>query len=257
MTLALLLAGLILRVLVNNVAPYSQADEAAYVLQVSDLNVGVSYHQVLEKYFSNPQFHIYPPPTRWGYLFPMTFWCGTLYPGPCDARALASFSTFASILALLLVYAVAREMYGRRVADFTLALSVVSPLQLHLGRRALTDTWVLALGLATALFLVLAYREHWLWLLPACVAGLFLVATKEWYWVLLFPLWPAYWALTGYFAQNWSAATDVIPILWSQSHTPYSLAYQSGWWHRALVDYALLSPLVLVLAIGQALRWKE
>jgi hypothetical protein len=254
----LLLAGLILRVMVNDVAQYSPADESTYVFQVNMVLTG-QYPELIRRYLETPALHDYPTPTRWGYLGLASAWCRFVYPQRygvpevCDAHALAALSTFASCVALVLTWLLARLLIPESTT-YALALAAVSPLQLLLGRRALSDEVVCMLGLAVAVCGVLAWRRRWQWGILAAICLLWLVATKEWYWVVGLPVLPVYWLLTGYFSGDYTALERVVPILWAQSHTPYSLAYQSGWWHRPLVDFALVSPGVLVLAIAALAR---
>src|SRR5512140_1576555 len=135
----ILLAGAALRIAVDDVAEYSPDDEAVYVRTTAFLSQHgwTSYPALVRSYIADREAWLYPHPMRWGHFALATLACKIS--GRCDARALAGLSTACGILAILLIFLLGRDLLGDESALIAAALTISSPLQLAMGRRALQD----------------------------------------------------------------------------------------------------------------------
>lgn len=284
-----LIAGAALRIAVNDVEEYSPDDEAVYVRTTAFLcqHGWTSYPTLVRDYLANRQAWLYPNPMRWGHFALTTLAC-TLST-KCDARTLADLSTAAGILSILLIFLLGRELLGAEVALIAAALTVTSPLQLAMGRRALQDEvfcasvlltlWLCALVVrateatprrllltassVAAMTLTLAIKESSILLYPAFL--LFLVALapsprsralpRIAALLVLPPL--LHVAVTMALCGGLRAYLDLLNVLMttaSSTNSSFAQQYSSGPFHRPLFDLLILSPLVMVLAIAGAAR---
>ena len=271
--LAVLLAGCALRVVLNDVAHYSPADETHYLSVARWLSDGyfANYPKVTRWYIDTPGTHDSPSVNRVVHFALATAAC-RIAPA-CDHRALAWLSTLAGMASLLLTWLLGRELFREKTALLAAAFSITSPLQLALGRRALQDEVVCAAVLVTLWVFLRALRARGLsmHLLVALTATLAL-GEKE----TLFLFAPAFLALwlRAFPWRGWQrrdllfllppflyyllcaaiqgSATGFFTIVHigqiSIQHSDYSLQYQSGPPQLVLVDLLLLAPVVFLLA---------
>lgn len=260
--IAITLAAALLRIWFNDVARYSAADERHYV-ETTRLLVErgffAGYRQLVVDHLANPQRWIFPPPLRWGY-YALTTLTSHLR-GSTDPRGLAWLSALFGVAAVPLAFALGRRLVGARGALFGAALVAVSPLELAMSRRALTDE-VFCAGALLAAWLLVERRR------AAAVAALtFVFAVKE----TAFLLYPAFLILAWHERRIRLADLIVLalpPLLWflvgsalsrslgdfvAVARTPvatvaaaYPLKYQAGPPHRLALDLFALSPLVCV-----------
>jgi 4-amino-4-deoxy-L-arabinose transferase-like glycosyltransferase len=283
------IAGAALRIAVNDVEEYAPDDEAVYVRTTAFLcqHGWTSYPTLVHDYLANREAWAYPHPMRWGHFALTTLACKLST--KCDARTLADLSTGAGILSILLIFLLGRELLGAEVALIAAALTVTSPLQLAMGRRALQDEvfcasvlltlWLCALAVRAteatprrlllwasaiaAMTLTLGIKESSILLYPAFL--LFLVALAPSprrralpgiaALLVLPPLLHA--AVTMALCGGLRAYLDLLHVVMtaaSSSSTPFAQQYSSGPFHRPLFDLLILSPLVMVLAIAGAAR---
>ena len=285
---ALVFIGAALRVSVNDVAAYSPADEAHYVDVTRWLTrEGLSaYPRFVSTYLEQQTMWLSPTPLRWGYFSLTTLTC-SLH-APCDGRAIAWLSTMAGIVSLVLTYLLGQRLVGRTAALVATALSIVSPLQLALGRRALQDELYCAAVLtAFWTFVRLFDREGQAPALPwkrwagFVAASTFAFAVKEAFvfpyaaFVLLYLLAkpapssklrevsffvaPPLLFCLGFvlLGQNPSALYEIARLHEASFASDYSIRYQSGPAHRPLFDLFLLAPIVCVLATGAVVKVTE
>jgi hypothetical protein len=285
----LVLLGALLRIMVNDVPAYSPADEAHYVDVTRWLTrEGLSaYPEFVSTYLERQTMWLSPTPLRWGYFSLTTLTC-SLH-APCDGRTIAWLSTIAGIVSLLLTYALGNRLVGRTAALVATAVSIVSPLQLALGRRALQDEVYCAAFLAafwtfTRLFETndqeskADIQRRWGWFIAASTLAF---SIKE---AFVFP-YAAFVVLylfartvrhvklaevAAFFAppllfclgfvllgHNPGAIDDIVRLHEASFTSDYSLRYQSGPAHRPLFDLFLLAPLVCVLATGAMTKITE
>jgi tetratricopeptide (TPR) repeat protein len=281
--------GAMLRIVVNDVAAYSPADEAHYVdVTRWFLREGLSaYPKFVSTYLERETMWLSPTPLRWGYFSLTTLTCS--FQAPCDGRAIAWLSTIAGIVSLVLTYALGHKLVGRTAALLATAVSVVSPLQLALGRRALQDEVYCAAFLAAfwTFTRVIDTRDsdspavakgRWFWFVAASTLAfsikeafvfpyasfvvLYLFArsvrTSKLAEVAFFLAPPALFCL-GFvlLGQNVSALDDILRLHEASFASDYSVRYQSGPAHRPLFDLFLLAPIVCVLATGAIAKMTE
>ncbi len=288
--LLVLIAGAALRIAVNDIEEYSPDDEAVYVRTTAFLvqHGWTSYPTLVRDYLANREAWLYPHPMRWGHFALTTLAC-TLST-KCDARTLADLSTTAGILSILLIFLLGRELLGAEVALIAAALTVTSPLQLAVGRRALQDEvfcasvlltlWLGALAVrateatprrrllltaasVAAMTLTLGIKESSVLLYPAFLLFLFVLAPSPRSRSLpgiavLFVLPPLlHAAVTMALCGGLTAYLELLHIVRtaaSSINSSFAQQYSSGPFHRPLFDLVILSPLVMVLAIAGAAR---
>ncbi len=153
----LLLIASALRLYWNDVELFHpHADEGHYLTDTRSLLEGgiTSYPKIVDRFLSDPSRWIFPNPLRWGYLGAASIFCSLT--GSVSFRALATLSTLAGLLSVLLTWLVGAELLPSRAALFGAALMATSPLQLALGRRALADE-LFCLTFLVSLFMLLRY----------------------------------------------------------------------------------------------------
>lgn len=221
------------------------------------------------------------PPVRFLYIF-------TAYVWHCcfGTEALASLNQVASlfsILTLILSGIFAWRLGGRAASLGVTALMSVAPTQIHMSQHALIDGFF-AFWAVLCLWLLwenLRAPENWRWLLAYAVAVALLVLTKEnsfFVWCALVAIIVASrWLQFGFVKRELLLATIVGPLLGvvilvflagglgnlvatyqllvsKASQMPYAILTGDGPWHRYLVDLLLVSPIILILALGGIFR---
>ncbi len=286
----ILIAGAALRIAVDDVREYSPDDEAVYVRTTAFLHEhGWSrYPALVRDYLAHPAEWLYPHPMRWGHFALTTLACE--FSGKCDARTLAGLSTAAGILSILLTFLLGREVLGDDAALIAAALTVTSPLQLAMGRRALQDevfcaSVLLTLWLAAvvvrragaaprgrllliaasiaATTLTLGVKESSVLLFPGFLLFLFVLAPSPRMQslpriaILLFVPPVLHAGITLLLCGGWKTYFELLHVVMtsaSSASTPFAQQYSTGPFHRPLFDLVILSPLVMVLAVAAAAR---
>jgi hypothetical protein len=275
--LVLLFAGA-LRFYWNDVENYSPADETSYLRDTQTLVAGgiTSYPAIVDGFLGDPGRWFSPSPLRWGYAGVAAIFCGLTR--DVSFRALATLSTIAGLLSVLLTYLVGAELLGRWTAILGAALVATSPLQLAIGRRALSDELFCLFFLLT-MFLLLRYlraersRERAGWLIGWIAAATMAFAVKEQF-LLVYPFVLLFWwfrsgrRITPRLILIWTmppllyvavfcllsaSATKFFRIASTMSGpywtTTYAMQYQSGPPHRVLIDFLAIAPIVTVATI--------
>jgi 4-amino-4-deoxy-L-arabinose transferase-like glycosyltransferase len=217
------------------------------------------------------------PPTRFLYIF-----CGYLWHQLTGTESLASLKIISSIFSMLLLVVstvFATRAGGERLGLIVGALMAFAPTQIHMSQHALIDGFF-AFWAVTCLWLLwenLQHPDHWPRLLAYGIALALLVLTKEnalfAYVGLLGAMAVCYWQKSGRVTRFLLAATFLGPLLGvtilvnlcgslstfihiyqllvsKASVLPYAIATGDGPWYRYLVDLMIMSPVVLILAIG-------
>ncbi len=223
------------------------------------------------------------PPTRFVYLFSAYLWHHLF--GSEALASLHNVSSLFSILLLLLSALFALRLGGWRVGLCVTALMSVAPTQIHMGQHALIDG-VFAFSATLCLWLLwenLQRPNKWPWLISYTLALAWLVLTKEnamfAYIALLVLLAMNYWLRFGQITRTLLLLTLVGPLLGvailvnlcgslqtaiatfqllvsKASVLPFAIATGDGPWYRYLVDLMLMSPVILILAIGRIFTLK-
>ena len=261
-----------------------QGDELVYIHYATRISAaGVSQFRALAvEYASNSSLWVFPNPLRVLYILVTALACRVA--GACSGPTIAAVSFLSGIGLVLLTLIMAQRMFGGRVALLSGLLVAFSPLQLALSRRAWQDGlfslfvllalwafwersrsqwngWDILLGgsLVAALLIkesavillmiLLAFLAGRQWLgnraLPrarSVVAALLLPLPLAA--CLLFLLIPDLSLLIRVY-RGWLGATQT---------GPYAIAYSQGPWFRYLIDFVLLSPVTILLAIGSYFR---
>lgn len=221
------------------------------------------------------------PPVRFLYIFVAYLWHVIF---GCEAlTALHDVAAFFSILVLLLSTAFAWRLKGHTWALGIGALMAFAPTQIHMSQHALIDGFFAFWALLCLWFLWESMQapRDWRWLVAYALALSLLVITKEnsfFVWVALVVLifcnrWLQFGAATRelllatiagpllgvvilvFLAGGLHNLIDTYRLLISKAaQTQYAVLTGDGPWYRYLVDLSLVSPVVLILALGSIFR---
>lgn len=217
------------------------------------------------------------PPTRFLYVFAAYLWHALS--GADALTSLHHVSSFFSMLMLGLATVFAWRMAGLRFAVAVAALMAFAPVQIHMSQHALIDG-VFAFWATLCLYLLwenLRRPGEWPWLVGYGFALALLVLAKEnamfAYIGLLGLLALNLWLRFGQITRALLITMFVGPLLGvailvnlcgslettikiylllvsKASVLPYAIATGDGPWYRYLVDLMVMSPVVLILAVG-------
>lgn len=282
---ALLTIGIAVRVSYLNGTDFSKADETVYLRYARYIGrhgLG-GFRDLTERYVRTEALWIFPNPLRIGYIA-LSAWsmkATRIY----DFEALVYLSSVFSIGLLGVAYAFARRVFGRDTALLLLGLMSCAPLDLAMARRALQESCFHFFSVASIwLFYEMVHEADtphpkvrgWSYVFAAAYAFCILVKETAWLFYIFFV---AYLLVQRYVLKKEIPWGRVVPallvpvgivgsaylglmggmarllavvkiILSSPGTNPYALAYQSGPWFGYLVDYLVLSPWVLILAVG-------
>lgn len=256
-------------------------DENLYVQNVGRLkHAGVLYFpEIVQAHIekqTNMEMAILPP-TRFLYVFLAYLWSTAFSTGPL--AALKAISCLFSILLLALSTLFAWRLGGRNYGLAVLALMSVAPAQIHLAQHAMIDGFFAFWAVLTIWLLWENLHRPdapgWLAAYGASIAAM--VLTKEnafFVFIALLGLlaasrWMRHGAVTRklVFATFAGAALGFVMLVAlaggikpfvetyrllvvKAEQLPYAILTGDGPWYRYLVDYLLLSPVVLLLAVG-------
>jgi 4-amino-4-deoxy-L-arabinose transferase-like glycosyltransferase len=275
------LVGIALRIYPSSSFNKIGYDEALYREYVSELTrTGISAYPVFAEHYVELQKRLPAailPPTRFLYIFSAYLWHQVT--GATALVCLHNVSCAFSILLLLLAAGFAWRLGGLRVALCVTALMSCAPTQIHMAQHALIDGFF-AFWATLSLWLLwenLRRPNNWLGLTCYTLSLALLVLTKEnamFAYVALVALLAANrWLKFGQVTRPLILLTFVGPLIGvailvnlcgsletvfqvylllvsKASALPYAIATGDGPWYRYLVDLMLISPVVLVLAIG-------
>jgi 4-amino-4-deoxy-L-arabinose transferase-like glycosyltransferase len=260
-------------------------DEGLYRTYVNDLIAGglTAYPDIVDHYIEVQQklTGSILPPVRFLYIFAAYLWHQIF--GSDALAALHNVASLFSILTLLLGTIFAWRLKGPACALGVAALMSVAPTQLHMSQHALVDGFFTfwALVCLWMLWENLRAPRNWPFLI-AYVFGLScLVLTKEnaffVFVALLVILALNRWLQFGTVTRELLLCSVAGPLLGfvvlvfltggletlrttyqlsvsKNYHLAYAILTGDGPWHRYLVDLLLVSPLILLLALGAAFR---
>jgi 4-amino-4-deoxy-L-arabinose transferase-like glycosyltransferase len=221
------------------------------------------------------------PPVRFLYIFSAYIW--HLIFG-CEAlEALYQVAAFFSVLTLALATTFVWRLRGSTWALGIAAFMAVAPTQIHMSQHALVDGFFTfwALLCLWLLWEKLGAPRDWRWLIAYISALALLVLTKEnsfFVWVAIIALIISNrWLQFGTVTRELVVATIVGPILGvvvliflaggidtlfqtyqlsvgKNFQLRYAVTTGDGPWYRYLVDLLLVSPVILILALGSIFR---
>ena len=221
------------------------------------------------------------PPVRFLYIFAGYLWHSLFHTE--ELTSLKSVASFCSILTLAVAAALAWRMRGPVWSVALTALVAVAPTQIHMSQHALVDGFFTFWTLLTLWMLWenLQAPRHWGWLAGYTVSLALLVLTKEnsfFVWVAIVVVLVANrWLHYGTVSPELLIATMLGPLLGvvtlvfltggvdvlvgtyrllisKNYELPYAIKTGDGPWHRYLVDLLLVSPIILLLALGALFR---
>ena len=221
------------------------------------------------------------PPVRFLYIFAAYLWHSLFGSEALDA--LHQVAAFFSVLTVLLATIFAWRLRGATRALGIAALMAVAPTQIHMSQHALVDGFFTfwALLCLWLLWENLRATRDWRWLVAYISALALLVLTKEnsfFVWVAIIALIISNrWLQFGTVTNELMVATIVGPILGlvvlvflaggigtlfqtyqlsvgKNFQLRYAVMTGDGPWYRYLVDLLLVSPVILILALGSIFR---
>jgi 4-amino-4-deoxy-L-arabinose transferase-like glycosyltransferase len=261
-------------------------DERLYRKYVDDLiRYGVSSYPELAEHYVEVQRRSSAilPPTRFLYVLAAYLWHQVF--GSDALASLHNVSSLFSILLLFLAAAFSWRLGGWSAALCVTALMSCAPTQIHMGQHALIDGFF-AFWATLCLWLLWENLQHpnkWHWLTCYALALALLVLTKEnamfAYVGLLLLLATNHWLRFGQVSRALLILTFVGPLLgvavlvnlcgslettyaifWllvsKAAELPFAIATGDGPWYRYLVDLMLMSPVILILAMGATFSLK-
>lgn len=232
------------------------------------------------------------PPTRFLYIFCGSLWDRLFYNPPLDnsldsmadaLKSLHAVSCLFSILTLPLAALFAFRLGGMRFAIGVLALMACSPMQIYVSRHALIDGFFAFWALLSLWLLweCLQRPGRLPWLVAFAVSIALMVLTKENAFfafvgilgILLVNRWAKFGtantalvlftfggaflgaACIALLAGGPGTAIQTYKILVNQaSQLPYAIETGDGPWYRYLGELLIMSPFVLLLAVGGVFR---
>jgi 4-amino-4-deoxy-L-arabinose transferase-like glycosyltransferase len=242
-----------------------------------------SYPDMVEGYIEvqNRAPNAILPPLRFLYIFAAYVWHSVF---GCEAlEALRYVSAFFSVLTLGLAMLFTERLRGSTWALGIGALMAVAPTQIHMSQHALIDG-VFTFWALLSLWLLwenLHASHNWKWLVAYAVTLALLVITKEnsfFVGVALLVL-----LLANRFLQFGTVTRELLLVtiagplvgivilvflaggfgnlvtsyqllVSKAAQTPYAILTGDGPWYRYLVDLLLVSPVILILALGMIFR---
>jgi 4-amino-4-deoxy-L-arabinose transferase-like glycosyltransferase len=260
-------------------------DEGLYRKYVSELSVTglAGYPDIVDRYIEVQKTLTGSilPPLRFLYIFAAYLWHQIF--GTEALASLYAVASFFSVLTLLLSTAFAWRLKGPGCALAIAALMSVAPTQIHMSQHALVDGFFTFWALLSLWMLWENLRapRHWLFLTFYSLALCLMVLTKENAFFVFVALAAIIalnrWLQFGTVTRELLLCTVAGPLLGfvvlvflagglETLRTSYQLSvsknYQltyaimtgDGPWHRYLVDLLLVSPVVLLLAVGAMFR---
>jgi len=284
----ILAVGIFLRVYPSAGFSGLGVDERGYMVFLKQIQrAGVINYDAVVRVFVDKQYHrsnAVVPATRIGFLAP-AYLCGKLF-HLSEFDALRDTACAASIFTLVLCAWFGYRVGGTSAMITLTALVATAPLQIYLSQRALIDGYF-AFWAVTCVWLAwenLQQPRHWGWLSAYAFSLAMLVLTKEngafvvfaLFGVFLLNRWLGLGKVTPHLliATVAGAAMAVLflaamiggPAEWirfylmfeSKSRTNlYSVFAQDGPWFRYLVDFTLVSPLLVAFAIGAIFQLRK
>ncbi|HWB58670.1 MAG TPA: hypothetical protein VG733_04225 [Chthoniobacteraceae bacterium] len=262
-------------------------DETIYANYLGALHLfGVRYYGPLVRAYKSNQeedpsgktVEVTVHPLRMTYLLLSLAWLETFHSG--TLTALHAISSIAAVLHLLVAGIFAWRLGGKYASLGVLALMAFAPLQICLAQRALVDGFY---GFEATLCFWLLWENlrapnNWWWLAAYAASLVALVMTKEYsaFVVLAFCIlmaanhWLKFGAVTlkllvatvigpalgvlvlMYFAGGFTGFFDFYILFLKKSHgLDYAIKMQDGPWTRYLLDFLIVSPAILLLAVGR------
>lgn len=263
-----------------DVSKFNNVDEQYYMkyaVQVSDSGIK-SFPEMVKIYTNDEARHTCPHPLRVLYIIISSFCLNIFHSN--DLRPLYYMSTLFSLLYLALIYFLGKNLFSNKIGTVGLLFAFSSPLILAMGRTALQESTVNFFIAASLLLFYLMIKNPKQPLLTLFFAISFICAilVKETS-ALFLPFFIIYGFLYKYYFKAsiliiksililFSAIVAVI-VVWAMASgglsnaiklfkiigispltNDYAVLYGSGPWYRYLVDYLVLSPWVLILALG-------
>jgi hypothetical protein len=262
-------------------------DEKLYRGYVSVLMLhGLGIYPELAGYYVQRQKNLDSailPPTRFVYIGAAHAWHLVWGAGPL--KSLSAISSLCSMLLLGLSALFAWRLGGGAIALCVTALMAFAPTQIHMSQHALIDG-VFAFWATLSLWLLwenLQRPNRWPWLAAYSGALAVMVLTKEnamfAYLAILALLAANHWLRFGRLTMSLCLVTVLGPLLGvvilvslcgglgttieiyrllvsKASVLEFAIMTGDGPWYRYLVDLMVVSPVILVLAIGGVFRLK-
>lgn len=284
------LVGLAVGATLGDVRYQASSDEGFYLKYMQDVceRGPGALPDLFRYYLGDTRAHIFPPPSRVGFVAVSAAWGGLT---ETTLPALSRLSLASHLALILAAYAFASRWFGPVKGLLATALVATSTLGLGLSRHALTDSFITLSQFVTVALFIEYVREpaRLARALAFGIAFTFAILTKEIAVLLAVPF-VAYAAVERWYARRevpivrtalvlalpvfasiaaWvlAAGSPILLfkvmkiVLLSPATNEYAIRYGSGAWFRYPIDELLMSPwttLVGLMAVGVALwRWRR
>ncbi len=279
----ILAAGIFLRIYPSAAFRGVGFDEHIYAGYTRDAaKIGLTNYAELVREFVDIQAQKHDaiaPPTRVAFIAPAALLVQITHVDPMLAIRIVAAT--AAILLLLMTAAIGYRWGDTRQMLIVTALMAVAPLQIALAQRALGDApfafW--AVLCAWCFFEALQDRQSRFWLFALGFSFFMLVLTKEsaafvgvalllsFAVLVAARVTPLNWKVLLVLAASGAAAVIIIASLLGgfrqffdfyrgyaakSSVIPYVIQFQDGAWYRYLVDFTVMSPLIVALVFARA-----
>jgi hypothetical protein len=283
--IVILSGGIFLRVWPSAGFKSVGVDEHQYAVYTEKgVEYGLSnYGRVIDEFIGSQvkQPEALVPATRIGLIWPAAFLAriGTLEP----LYALRVISAASAILLLIATAIIGYRFGGTRQMLVVTTLMAVAPLQICLAQRSLSDAYFAFLAVLCAWFFLerLQAPQARGWLIAYGLSFLLLVLTKEnaaFVCFALLAIWLCF-VFAGIARSNFAlllvtliAGAIGVMILASllgglsewltfcrlyarkSTQIPYVVQFQDGAWYRYLIDFTVLSPVIVALVFGRLFK---
>ena len=255
----------------------SGADEGYYLkyaVAIGEKGLSV-FPELCREYIAAPRNWVFPNPLRAGFIILSGLGLKVFGSG---FTGLACLSLFSYCFFLIASYYFCRRYFGNRFALLLSMLLAFSPLMMAMSRRALMDSTANLFSLLSLWFFfdyTSKRAKPKLLLFVSAFACAILIKETSVLLSFIFISWllcvrfiykkeirlmDFFWASVIPFCAVGVvyAALGILPylprliqiIISSPSTNPYAILYGSGPWYRYIIDYLLISPLTLILALG-------
>lgn len=255
---------------------YRGADEGNYYRQGKLLadNGFAGFKMITDAYISTPALQDAPNPFRIG----ANTTTGIALSLQDSFRSISVVSLLSFMIFLAGTFFFVNRYWGAVIAIFTLLLLAFSPLEMAMARRALLDMPAMtALAFTCYAFWLWAGsgKRKYAWAFVGLMTWSVLMKEVNVIFMLFFAVFMLYLKLKGQLKSSLVQALIILSLpaavtvgiylailgykdgmalldtmYHAVSHSAYSAMYGQGPWYRILIDYLMLSPYTMILAIG-------
>ncbi|MCH7504270.1 glycosyltransferase family 39 protein [PVC group bacterium] len=272
-----ILVAVVIRLLFKSDVVYDGFDENIYHYYVNTVHQQgfEGLREIFQQYSRHEVLSTAPSPLRVGYVYSAYLFCKIL--GEFSLNHLAWFSFVCGLGLVVVAWALFRQLFTPPVALASSLLLITSPIGMALSQRALQDTFMTLIIISCVLLHYLYCQKRTMVYLISLTLTLtlgfltkesmvllypFFIIASLYYWKNNSPPHPLWGTLPFVIAPfvalgvmitiagNLQNVIEFYQYLFSmQNKIPYAVNFQKGPWFKYIVDFLLISPLVLIFGI--------